>query len=148
MKPWHRLLSHTGFLVYRQLRNTRAGAPCRDIRHLVHQPLEPGPAPPLVLEGQDDAEVLGQPTERLDIAPYQLGCPMVVVVYRVYPVRNRMVGLADTDVYREENVDEGEDENVVLAPEKAAYTESRFLLFPCVGRARFGSCSRSGPGRW
>jgi hypothetical protein len=62
-----------------------------------------------------------------------------VVVYRVYPVRNRMVGLADADVHREENVDEGEDEHVVLASEEAAHTESWLLLVSRAGRAWFGS---------
>ena len=119
----------TGLLIYRQLRNARAGAPGGKIRHLVDQFLHAGPAPSLVLQRQDDAQVLGQPTETLDIAADQLGCPVVVVVHRIYLVRNGMVGLAEADEDGKEDVDNGEDENVVLATDEAAHAQpGRFIV--------------------
>jgi hypothetical protein len=83
--------------------------------------------------------VLGQATEPFNVAPYQLGSAVVVVVDQVYPVRDRMVGLSEADVKREENVDQGEDEDMVLAPEKASDAEPGFLFVSCFRGARFGS---------
>lgn len=83
--------------------------------------------------------MLGQPAEALDIATNQLGGSVVVVVHRVYPVGDRMVGLAEADVDREEDVDEGEDEDVVLAPQEAADAEPGLFLFSCICGARGGS---------
>jgi hypothetical protein len=50
-----------------------------------------------------------------------------------------MVGLAEADVDREEDVDEGEDEDVVLAPQEAADAEPGLFLFSCICGARGGS---------
>lgn len=83
--------------------------------------------------------MLGQAAEALDVATNQLGGSVVVIVHRVYPVRDGMVGLAEADVDREEDVDEGEDEDVVLAPEEAADSEPGLFFFP-----RF-RCARGGP---
>lgn len=85
--------------------------------------------------------MLRQPAQPFDIAPYQLGRAVVVVIYRVYPVRNGMVGLAEADVDGEEDVDEGEDEDMVLAPEEAADSNPGFLVFAGFGRGWLWSCS-------
>ena len=137
--PLRLLLPRTSLLVYRQLRDARAGAPCGNIRHLIDQFLHARPAPPLVFQRQDDTEVLGQPTEALDIAADQLGSPVVMVVYRVYLGRNGMVGLAEADEDGEEDVDDGEDEDVVLAADEAAHAQPGHFIVSCFRRARPGS---------
>ena len=73
-----------------------------------------------------------------NIARNNLGRSMVVVHDRVYTIANAVVCLSYPNVQGEEEVDEGEDEEMQLIAEEASYTEcgSRYwglilAVIPC-----------------
>jgi hypothetical protein len=132
-----REIERTRLLVHGQHRDLGAGAPHGNLCGLVDQPLKLCAVPGARLELEDDAQVLGQLLDALDVL-LDVGRGAVVVVEDGgEAVGDGVPGLSYPDVEGEDAVDDDKDEEVELvlgrAPDAEAARGGAVVLLPRVG---------------